>query len=63
MECFISIAAGKVVLLEPKADGFSVVSSFDVPYGEKQHWAHLVINNKKLFVRHGSSIMVYDISK
>jgi len=55
--------AGKVVLIKPEDNGSKVVSSFDVPYGEKQHWAHLVIDNKKLYVRHGSSIMVYDISK
>lgn len=54
--------AGNVGLVEPKADGFNLVSSFKVPFGANQHWAHLVINNKKLFVRHGSSLMVYDIA-
>lgn len=53
---------GKVALVEPKADAFNLISSFAVPYGAAQHWAHLVINNKRLFVRHGTSLMVYSIA-
>lgn len=52
---------GYVALVEPRTDKFNVVSKFEVPYGEKQHWAHLVINDKKLYVRHGSSLMVYSL--
>lgn len=54
---------GKIALVEPKEDSFDVKGVFEVPYGEKHHWAHLVINNKKLYVRHGTSLMVYDIAK
>jgi hypothetical protein len=54
--------AGMVGLVEPKADGFKLVSSFKVPFGANQHWAHLVVNNKRLYVRHGTSLMVYDIA-
>ncbi len=54
---------GKVYLVEPAADKFEIKGSFEVPYGEKQHWAHLVINNKRLFVRHGTSLMVYSIAQ
>lgn len=54
---------GQVVLVESLIDRFNVISSFEVPYGEKQHWAHLVIDNKRLFVRHGASLMVYDIAQ
>ena len=53
---------GTVGLVEPKEKDFNLISSFKVPYGEKQHWAHLVIDNKKLFVRHGNSFMVYSIA-
>lgn len=53
---------GNVGLVDPKSNDFSLVSSFKVPYGEMYHWAHLVIHNKKLYVRHGTSLMVYDIS-
>ena len=53
---------GKIGLVEPKIDGFNLISAFKVPFGANQHWAHLVISNKKLYVRHGTSLMVYDIS-
>lgn len=52
---------GEVVLAEPTDSGFKKVSSFKVPFGANQHWAHLVIENKKLFVRHGTSLIVYSI--
>jgi outer membrane protein assembly factor BamB len=59
---YIYSESGKVSLVEPKADGFNIISSFNVPLGEGPYWAHLVINNKKLYVRHGASLMVYNIA-
>jgi outer membrane protein assembly factor BamB len=53
---------GNVYLAKPKADGLDIISSFRVPIGSGTHWAHLVINNKRLYVRHGNSLMVYDIA-
>jgi outer membrane protein assembly factor BamB len=53
---------GTVNLVEPKPDGINILSSFKVPFGADPHWAHLVIKDKKLYVRHGTSLMVYDIS-
>jgi len=53
---------GTVSLAKPKPDGLDILSSFKVPLGAGTHWAHLVINNKKLYVRHGNSMMVYDIA-
>lgn len=55
--------SGEIGLVEPKEDNFHLISKFEVPYGEKYHWAHLVIHNKKLYVRHGTSLMVYNIEK
>jgi outer membrane protein assembly factor BamB len=55
--------AGRVGLVEAKADSFNLISSFKVPFGANQHWAHLVIHNKRLYVRHGTSLMVYDIAE
>ena len=52
---------GEVALVEPTENNFNILGKFRVPYGEKQHWAHLVIKNKRLYVRHGSSLMVYSI--
>jgi outer membrane protein assembly factor BamB len=59
---YVYSEAGKVSLVEPKTDGFNILSSFPVPYGTNPHWAHLVIKDTKLYVRHGTSLMVYDIA-
>jgi len=59
---YVYSESGKVNLVEPNSDKFNVVSSFSVPSGEGPHWAHLVIKERKLYVRHGSSLMVYDIA-
>ncbi len=54
---------GQVALVEPSVEeGFKVINSFEVPMGSAQHWAHIVIHNKRLYVRHGEALMVYDIS-
>jgi outer membrane protein assembly factor BamB len=52
---------GEVVLAEPLANSFKKISAFQVPYGADQHWAHLVIGHGSLFVRHGTSLMVYNL--
>ena len=54
---------GEIVLADPLMDSFKKISAFKVPYGTDQHWAHLVISSGRLFVRHGNSLMVYDIRK
>jgi len=58
---YVYSESGKVSLIEPKSDGINVISSFPVPFGANPHWAHLVLKNKKLYVRHGTSLMVYDV--
>jgi outer membrane protein assembly factor BamB len=55
--------SGHVALVKPENDRFNIISQFQVPYGKDQHWAHLVINDGRLFVRHGTSLMVYDVKK
>jgi len=59
---YVYSESGKVSLVEPKPDRFNVISSFPVPFGTNTHWAHLVIKDKKLYVRHGTSLMVYDLA-
>ncbi len=54
---------GEIVLAKPSPTGFGKVSSFKVPFGSAQHWAHLVIKNGRLYVRNGNSLMVYNIAK
>ena len=55
--------SGKIALIDPKNNNFEPISQFKVPFGSKQHWSHLVIHNKKLYVRHGNSLMVYSIAE
>jgi hypothetical protein len=52
---------GEMALVKPLPSGFRKVSMFKIPYGSAQHWAHPVIANGRLYVRHGNSLMVYDI--
>ena len=54
---------GEIVLVQPGQNDFKKVSSFKVPFGEAQHWAHPVIKDGRLYVRHGNSLMVYDVRK
>ena len=54
---------GEIALIEPTLTGFKKISSFKVPFGSAQHWAHPVIDNGRLYIRHGNSLMVYDIRK
>jgi outer membrane protein assembly factor BamB len=52
---------GHIALVRPNPKTFEVVSSFVIPLGSKQHWAHPAISDGRLFVRHGEALMVYDI--
>lgn len=52
---------GYVGLLRPNPEKFDLVSSFKVPKGSGPHWAHPVIKDGKLYIRHGNALMAYDI--
>jgi outer membrane protein assembly factor BamB len=53
---------GEVALVNASPEKFEVVSKFQVPLGNDQHWARLVIKDGKLYIRHGNALMVYKIS-
>ncbi len=53
---------GVLALVEANATESRVISSFEVPLGTKQHWAHPVIHNGRLYVRHGNALMCYNIA-
>ena len=53
---------GSVGLVRPAPDKFNVISSFEIKRGSGPHWAHPVIANGRLYVRHGDTLMVFDIS-
>jgi outer membrane protein assembly factor BamB len=37
------------------------VSSFRIKKGSGEHWAHPVIKDGRLYIRHGDALMVYYI--
>ena len=51
---------GTLGLLKP-GDKFDVVSSFQVKFGNKEHWAHPTISDGILYVRHGDALAAFDI--
>jgi glycosyltransferase involved in cell wall biosynthesis len=48
---------------EIKENGFNLISKFRIVNGTEQHWAHPVIHNGVLYVRHGNALMAFDIRK
>ena len=54
---------GTVSLVKADERDFQVISSFSVNLGSGEHFAHHIIHRGRLFVRHGSSLAVYNISK
>jgi outer membrane protein assembly factor BamB len=48
-------------LVKATPKGFNVTSSFNVPLGEGPLWAHPVVFDGKLYIRHGEALMVYDV--
>jgi hypothetical protein len=53
--------SGYVGLVRPNSEEFDLVSSFRVNKGSGEHWAHPVIKDGRLFIRHGDALMVYHI--
>jgi len=53
--------SGHVALVKPDSSKLDIVSEFQVQKGEGPFWAHPVINNGKLYIRHGDVLMVYKI--
>jgi len=53
---------GNIALVKATPDGFNAISSFKVPYGNGPHWAHPVIHEGILYIRHGGALMAYSIA-
>jgi outer membrane protein assembly factor BamB len=51
---------GTIGLAKP-GDKLDVVSSFPVNFGSKEHWAHLMICDGVLYIRHGDVLAAFDI--
>jgi outer membrane protein assembly factor BamB len=52
---------GELALVPATPAGFNIAGKAKVELGSAQHWAHLVISNGQLFVRHGKSLITYKI--
>ncbi len=52
---------GEMALAEGTPEQFQIISKFKVPLGNDQHWAHPVISEGKLYIRHNNALMVYRI--
>jgi outer membrane protein assembly factor BamB len=52
---------GNVGLVKANPEKFDLISSFKIKEGSGPHWAHPVIHNGKLYIRHGNALMVYNI--
>ena len=54
---------GQMGLVDPDPANFRLISSFKVPSGGSgPHWAHPSIADGRLYIRHGSSLFVYDLT-
>ncbi len=54
---------GDMALIKPTEEGFEVVSSFSTPGQKRDHIAHPVIHNKKLYLRYANELRVYDVAE
>jgi len=52
---------GEMALVKVNPDKFDLVSQFKITMGTDQHWAHPVIYQGVLYVRHGNTLMAYKV--
>ena len=54
---------GSVFLIEPSLSGMKEISSFKLKKGTREYFAHPVIHNGVLYLRHGNYLGAYEISQ
>lgn len=54
---------GDMALIKPEPDGFDVVSRFKAPGEKRDHIAHPVIHNGRLYLRYSNMLLAYNISE
>jgi len=52
---------GEMFLVKPNPEKLEIVSSFKITLGTNQHWAHPVIHQGILYIRHGDTLMAYKV--
>ena len=55
--------AGEVMLITSNPSNMEIVGKFKINKGENEHFAHPVINNGRLYVRHGNFIQAFNIKE
>ena len=58
---YIYTDKGELALVKPTPEKFNIISQTKVTEGTNQHWAHLVIADKMLLVRHGDALIAYSL--
>lgn len=53
--------SGHVALAKPNPEKLEIISEFQITKGEGPYWAHPVIRDGKLYIRHGEVLMVYSL--
>jgi outer membrane protein assembly factor BamB len=53
---------GMLGLIKADATGFRVISKFKIKSGRGPHWAHPVIHKGRIYIRHGESLLAFDIT-
>ncbi|HEY3373242.1 MAG TPA: PQQ-binding-like beta-propeller repeat protein [Prolixibacteraceae bacterium] len=54
---------GELFMADADPSGLKIISKTKVTLGTEQHWAHPVVNNGILYVRHGNTLIAYKISE
>ena len=52
---------GELALVKADPSGFQIVSQTRVMLGSEQHWAHPMIHDGVLYVRHGKALIAYKV--
>lgn len=60
---YVYTEKGDVNLVNPNAEKMQVVSTFKVTKGTKEHFAHPVIHNGILYIRHGKTLLAYAVKE
>ena len=58
---YVYSTKGEMSLVKPNPEKFDLVSSFKVTLGTAEHWAHPVIHEGVLYLRHGDTLMAYKL--
>lgn len=57
------VESGDVILADPDPANFRVISQFKITAGSGKHWSHPVIADGVLYIRHGETLMAFDIAR